>query len=235
MRQVQDYLRVSSTLALLTAVVLPLAGACTSAGRQATSSAMPAPSSARPAGHAGWKLSWGHAVRIPGIDAASSLACLSAGNCLAGGSTSGGARVVSERNGRWGKATALPGRRTEGIASVSCASAGNCAAGGTYTDGHGMYQVFVVSERNGRWGVAVQVPGTANLDARHHPALSSVSCPAAGFCEAGGYYTVAGDSHAFVAAVGASGHKRPGRSGWLSPACRPVPGPCRGSPAGRRS
>jgi hypothetical protein len=301
---------------------------------------------------------------VHGIGAVNSLACLSAGNCLAGGSTSGGGRVVSERNGRWGKATALPGRRTEGIASVSCASAGNCAAvayyqgnhftfhalaaaerhgrwhtgvdvlrasgldvyyawnaevwcarhgtctvrgffednparhdhmfivsersgrwgratvvpgtvggmrgavnalwcdgagnclaggyyggalgngralaatlrhgrwspgvdllrtsglypaghswvssvscssigncaaGGTYTDGHDMYHLFVASERNGRWGAAVQIPGTANLDARHHPALSSVSCPAAGFCEAGGQYTVAGDSHAFVA------------------------------------
>jgi len=157
---------------------------------------------------------WGRAAVVPGTvggihGEVNAMWCDGAGNCLAGGYYGGGpgdgrALTATLRHGRWLAGVDL--LRNSGLAptghswvsSVSCWSIGNCAAGGTYTDSHGMYQVFVSSERNGRWAAAVQVPGTANLDARHHPALSSVSCPAAGFCEAGGHYTVAGDSHAFM-------------------------------------
>jgi hypothetical protein len=58
--------------------------------------------------------------------------------------------VVSETNGRWGRAIALPGLEAlntggnAGVLSVSCASPGNCAAGGFDGDGQG----FVVSEKN---------------------------------------------------------------------------------------
>jgi hypothetical protein len=86
-----------------------------------------------------------------------SVSCASAGNCGAGGdyTDASGAQafVVSEVNGRWGKAEEVPGTaalNTNGnaaIASVSCASAGNCGAGGHYQDGFGGgVQAFVVSE-----------------------------------------------------------------------------------------
>ena len=108
---------------------------------------------------------WRNATEVPGSGAlnkgghavVNSVSCASAGNCAAGGSYLGGsghteAFVVSERNGVWGKAIAVPGLNalnTGGNAqvnSVSCGSAGNCAAGGIYRDGSGNPQAFVVSQ-----------------------------------------------------------------------------------------
>jgi hypothetical protein len=58
-----------------------------------------------------------------------------------------------------------------------------------------------VDEKHGAWGAARTVPGTGALNAGGMAALSSVACPAAGACYAGGYYT---DGHGvrrgFVAA-----------------------------------
>jgi len=79
-----------------------------------------------------------------------SVSCASAGNCAADGYyTDAGypadrgsqGFVADERNGRWGKATEVPGLETlnktadASLFSVSCGSAGNCAAGGYYTNG----------------------------------------------------------------------------------------------------
>ena len=108
---------------------------------------------------------WGRAVQVPGLGALNkggdaavvSVSCASPGNCAAGGYyTAGDARqpgfVVSEKNGRWGKAVEVPGlaaRNTGGDASVgtvSCALAGSCAAAGSYTGRRGRSQGFVVSQ-----------------------------------------------------------------------------------------
>ena len=109
---------------------------------------------------------WGKAKEVPGtaaLDAGGSaivhsVSCASAGNCSAGGDYTDGsghvqAFVVSQVNGRWGKAKEVPGTATPSagfavITSVSCASAGNCSAGGDYTQkaGKQRMQAFVVSE-----------------------------------------------------------------------------------------
>jgi myo-inositol catabolism protein IolC len=111
--------------------------------------------------------------------------------------------VASERNGRWGKAIEVPGSAALNVGgfaqvvSVSCASAGNCAAGGSYTDGTNHGHAFVASERNGRWGRAKEVPGSG---VGGFAEVSSVSCPSAGNCAAGGLYLDgAGHGQAFVA------------------------------------
>jgi hypothetical protein len=135
--------------------------------------------------------------------------CDSAGNCVAGGVYSDRqgrqqAFVANERKARW--AAAVDVLRTSGlnaaqawVTSVSCASAGNCAAGGSYEDGHGHSLVFVASERDARWGTAIEVPGTAQLNAGGYPQVSSVSCPSAGNCAAGGWYLdSSGNRHAFT-------------------------------------
>ncbi|SPF55681.1 hypothetical protein SBA4_7290001 [Candidatus Sulfopaludibacter sp. SbA4] len=102
--------------------------------------------------------------------------------------------MASERNGRWGKAIAVPGLaalntgRDAAVWSVSCASAGNCAAGGYYTGRHQNTQGFVAVERNGRWGTAIVVPGLAALNTGGFAAVSSLSCPSPGNCAAGGFY-----------------------------------------------
>jgi hypothetical protein len=115
---------------------------------------------------------------------------------LAGYDTAGGAP--------WGDAIEVPGSaalNTGGVAevtSVSCPSAGNCAAGGQYHLSSG-YQAFVADEVNGTWGDAIEVPGTAALNAGVVAGVTSVSCPSAGNCAAGGQYTdSSGSRQAFV-------------------------------------
>jgi hypothetical protein len=170
---------------------------------------------------------WGKAVEVPGLRALNkgrnadvvSVSCTSAGNCVAGGYygrnstdpylvTSGNGFVISERNGRWGQATEVPGLAAlnkDGnaeVSSVSCASPGNCAAGGNYQDGSGRHQGFVASERNGRWGQAVEVPGLGALNQGGllFAGVTSVSCVSPGNCAAGGsYYSdTVGHQQAFV-------------------------------------
>jgi hypothetical protein len=127
-----------------------------------------------------------------------------AGLALAGAVAVCGQPAAVRAAGSWGKAIEVPGLgalNTSGAAdvvSVSCASAGNCAAGGQYGDRHGQ-QGFAASERRGRWGKAIEVPGSAALNADGRAAVNSVSCPSAGNCVAGGYYTEPGDyNQAFV-------------------------------------
>ncbi len=150
---------------------------------------------------------WGTAREVPGSAALNTggfavineVSCGSAGNCSAGGyykqiTAYEQAFLVSETNGTWGKAVEVPGTaalNTGGLAvtaSVSCASTGNCTAGGSYYGSSGL-QAFVISETNGNWGTAVDVPGVAALNQRGQAQLEVVSCPSAGNCGAGGYYT----------------------------------------------
>ncbi len=166
---------------------------------------------------------WGKAIEVPGLGALNkggeadvvSVSCASPGNCAAGGQyVDGDARhpgfVVSEKNGRWGKAVEVPGlgvlnegggvSDTAGVVSVSCGSPGNCAAGGDYQDGAGAGQGFVAVERNGVWGQAIEVPGLGALNKGGYADVSSVSCATAGNCAAGGdYQDGAGAGQGFVA------------------------------------
>ncbi len=153
---------------------------------------------------------WGAAIKVPGLGALNtggaayvfSVSCASADNCSAGGTYSynegSGASlgfVVSERNGRWGHATKVPGLAAlnrggdADVESVSCVSAGNCGADGNYNDGHDHEQGFVVSEKNGRWGQAIEMPGLGALNNGGLAIVLSVSCGSAGDCAAGGWYS----------------------------------------------
>jgi hypothetical protein len=157
---------------------------------------------------------WGKAEVAPGTAArnrggfagVTSVSCPSPGNCSAGGYFTGGsakqqAFVISQKDGTWSKMAEVPGTAAlnqGGVAqltSVSCASAGNCGAGGYYTVRSGRQQAFVVSETNGTWGTAEQVPGTAALNRGGVAQVSSVSCPAAGNCGAGGSYDPDNSGH----------------------------------------
>jgi len=158
---------------------------------------------------------WGRAIEVPGLGAlnkgghagVSEVSCSSAGNCAAGGWYWDQHRhvqgfVVSERNGRWGRAIELPGLgalNTGGFAqvsSVSCALPGHCAAGGFYRNRRGHGRAFVAVERYGRWRRAIDVPGLGALNTGGHGGgtarVSSVSCGSAGSCAAGGFYTDGG-------------------------------------------
>jgi hypothetical protein len=169
---------------------------------------------------------WGRAERVPGLAALtgseaaglSSLSCTSAGNCIAYGTydmvttLEQGlihelAFVVSEKDGKWGTASAVPGLAAldmggmAAIESLSCGSAGNCSAGGFYNSFKGSGQAFLVTEKHGTWGRARQVPGLSRLAQSPVPNanVSSVSCGSAGNCSAGGSYgDLKGSGQAFV-------------------------------------
>jgi hypothetical protein len=171
--------------------------------------AQPGPAGAAPA--TGGPTQWGSAQEIPGTSAlnrggdafVTSMACGSAGNCVAGGSYGdvpghnfglSQAFVADEVNGRWRIAIEVPGTAAlnrghyASVNSVSCPSAGNCAMGGYYHDRYHDSQAFVANEVNGRWHAAIEVPGTAALNLGHDAVVSSVSCGAPGECTAGGSY-----------------------------------------------
>jgi hypothetical protein len=163
---------------------------------------------------------WGRAIEVPGsagLDVAGggdigAMSCARPGDCTAGGEygVSGfsegatQALVVTERNGRWGRAIEVPGSGRlnylgQGdLESVSCAAPGDCSAGGYYVDGNDNYQAFVVTQRHGRWRKAIEVPGTARLNVGGSAEIDSVSCTGVGDCSAGGDYTSALNQQAFV-------------------------------------
>jgi hypothetical protein len=89
-----------------------------------------------------------------------SLACRSAGNCVAVGTYNPSASrlrplLVTERNGHWAKGTEAPlpkgaGRSSNGsLSSVSCSSAGACVAVGNYTRTAGYQRGLIVTIRRG--------------------------------------------------------------------------------------
>ena len=127
------------------------------------------------------------------------MSCASAGNCAVGGEyTHHHAQqvyVAAEKNGRWAKATGVPGLPGlngggyAGVLTVSCTSAGNCAAGGHTTDPDSQdFYGFVAAEKSGAWGKAKALPGGGE-----DGYVDGISCDSAGNCLAGGadamYYT----------------------------------------------
>jgi hypothetical protein len=176
---------------------------------------------------------WGTAVEVPGTAALNqggnalitSVSCAWVGDCSVGGSYKDGsghtqAFVVSQVNGTWGTAVEVPGtaalnQGNGALISVSCSWAGDCGAGGLYKDGSGHFQAYVVNQVNGAWGTAVEVPGTAAFNQGAVAETESVSCGAAGYCSAGGYYTDgSGHFQAFLVDRGLAGETA--RRGALS-------------------
>ncbi|MGD0701480.1 MAG: Ig-like domain-containing protein [Trebonia sp.] len=132
------------------------------------------------------------------------VSCASAGNCAAAGqyfryvapNASTQAFEATEKNGAWSSAAEIPGTASlnvDGVAvatSVSCApSAGplNCGLGGRYQDKNGHAQAFVDLLKKGVWQQASAIATAHNLGG--YAQVSTVSCPSAGNCAAGGYYS----------------------------------------------
>jgi hypothetical protein len=158
--------------------------------------------------HGGTIGSWGKAIEVPGLAAlntggdasVTTISCPWAGNCTAAGDYSdrhddlNQGFVVDERNGRWGKAIAVPGlvALNKGeyaeVNEVACGSAGNCAVGGFYS-GPRSQQGFLAVEQHGHWGKAIDVPGLVALNKTKNAEVDYVSCGSAGNCLAGGFYS----------------------------------------------
>jgi hypothetical protein len=143
-----------------------------------------------------------------GLVAVATLAAGSPAQASAAAGTHAAAARAAASGGTWGTAEEVPGVGALAVdgssyaLSVSCGAPGSCSAGGYYTtfvNEPGPVGAFVVSETGGTWGNAEEVPGTAALNQGGYAVLNSVSCPSAGDCSAGGYYTNgSGDQEAFV-------------------------------------
>ena len=147
---------------------------------------------------------WGPVQVIPGINGqeseAGSVTCPAAGSCAADGFvfTGGGVQpfIVTETNGTWGTASAVPGvaglnaGQNAGATSISCATATSCAASGSYTDAHGDFPSWLSSTNGqGAWNSAMSEPGTRGgllLEIGAPPQIT-VSCGAPGSCGAAGW------------------------------------------------
>jgi hypothetical protein len=156
---------------------------------------------------------WQPALEVPGLaalttdgsdpvagSALTSVTCVSAGNCAAGGQYEIGNTnpqaiepfVVSEVNGTWRSAAEVPGiealsSRSYADAStifMTCPSAGNCTAAGYYQVDDpdycdlGCSGTFLVNETHGTWQQATVNPGLTYI--------LWLTCPAAGDCVAAG-------------------------------------------------
>jgi cytochrome c551/c552 len=132
-----------------------------------------------------------------------SVACTSAGNCVAVGSYSDATRsnqamLATETDGAWGQASELEmptGADTTAedqhakLSSVACTSPGNCVAVGSYSDAARNNQSMVAAETDGVWGQASEIAVPAGANASQTAGLDSVACTSPGNCVAAGSYT----------------------------------------------
>jgi hypothetical protein len=136
--------------------------------------------------------SWGSAFQIPGVGLnnlntteVDSVSCFGPGDCAAGGSATYGPFVVSEIDGKWGRAREPLIKHDSNphgigyVAGVSCAGPESCSAAGS--DGGSNPQVFIVNEVHGVWQPADPVPGVAGGGW-----LYAIDCAAPEECSAGG-------------------------------------------------
>lgn len=132
----------------------------------------------------------------PATGALSSVSCTSASFCLALGSASGAERWDGHR---WSEVSAPdpynPSQRT-GLASVSCISATSCVAVGA--TGPGTAAHTLVASWDGSGWKTVSSPNPAGSLSS---TLTTVSCSAATWCTAVGYYFPAGSQHNFTDAL----------------------------------
>lgn len=185
---------------------LGLALACGSAGDCVLAATAPAGHGARTVmvarlAHGTWSKS----QAVPGLAAlhpgdwsqVAALACGRPGWCALAGQSEkpgdfgrGQPFVVSEHNGTWSKAQAVPGLAAltrgwaAGVAVISCDTKDTCTAAGDYRDHAARNdEPYVVTDRAGRWSQARPMAGTASLGASY---ISALSCSQPGDCSAAG-------------------------------------------------
>jgi hypothetical protein len=128
-----------------------------------------------------------------------SIACTSAGNCVAVGSYDdvsghGQAMEATETSGVWApsvEVTPPSGAGTNPLASlnaVSCTSFNNCAGAGTYTTTAGASEAMTVKESSGTWAQAAKLTAPANASGDPAAVLKGLACTSLGFCVAVGSY-----------------------------------------------
>ena len=142
-------------------------------------------------------------------EAANSISCPAAGNCVAVGAYDPPATYIGllevESNGAWSAITApLPSDaattgRFDYLDQVSCSSVGNCVAVGYYNAAADPthYLPWIIVETNGQW-TTLDAPLPADAIGGNQDELYSVSCPSNGNCTAVGYYNNATGAQALI-------------------------------------
>ncbi len=162
------------------------------------------------------------------------VTCTSAGACVAVGiytDTSGDVQGLIETlaGGTWTATTApltglTPASRTTttvNLVGVSCPAAGSCVAVGSYVDASGVTHGLIETLSAGTWTATIApVTGLSPAAGATLPnagqTLLTVSCPVAGTCVAGGYYTdTSGNVQGLIEALAA---------GTWTPTTAPVTG-----------
>jgi hypothetical protein len=195
----------------LKSVVCTSAGNCVAAGNYLDTSSRREPMVATQSAGGAWQASEltlpANATTTASVQNSflDSVACASAGNCVAVGSyrdTTGSTQALvatQSAGGAWqaselpepANATTTTGDQDANLDSVACASAGNCAAGGLYEDTTGSDQALVATQSaGGAWQASeLSLPANANTTAAVQVAnVNSVVCASAGYCAAVGFY-----------------------------------------------
>ncbi|HUZ42640.1 MAG TPA: fibronectin type III domain-containing protein [Acidimicrobiales bacterium] len=140
----------------------------------------------------------GAALNVGGYALVNGISCPSAGSCTAVGNYTDASGtehsfVVSQTNGTWGFPTELPDFTTlssqdaSAISAVSCTSATQCVGVGTYlVNSTSIAQPITYSETNGVWATPAEAPGAASINPIGIALVTSLDCPSATTCVAGG-------------------------------------------------
>jgi hypothetical protein len=149
---------------------------------------------------------WGTAEAVPGRPATggnygiTAISCPGTGDCVAAGNDNNGSYTITQQGSGWSKAAAVSGLGR--VEALSCPAVGRCVAGGATSFGYYGGFAATATERGGTWGKAVLVPGAKAFTYKGKHATSSeiqgLSCPAAGYCVAGGdFFVSVNDSTAY--------------------------------------
>ena len=154
---------------------------------------------------------WGTAGAVPGIAALfprgdrqlAAVSCPAPGDCVAAGNTFAGGFALRLSGGAWSTAVTIAGLGE--LDALSCPAAGACVAAGSTSFGYGGFAA-TAAQSAGVWGKAVMLPGAKAYTHKGKKATSSgisdLSCPAVGYCVAGGQYAVSvSDSTAYFAGL----------------------------------
>jgi hypothetical protein len=148
---------------------------------------------------------WGAAEAVPGRPVTrgnygiTAISCPGAGDCVAAGNDNNGSYTITQQGSGWSKAAVVSGLGW--VEALSCPAVGRCVAGGATSFGYGGFAA-TTTERGGTWGKADLVPGAKAFTYKGKHATSSeiqgLSCPAAGYCVAGGdFFVSVNDSAAY--------------------------------------
>ena len=204
---------------LLTSLACPKLGECVAVGqfddKSGKTRAMAVTESARTWGRAFQLTLPKDAAGVP-LVSVQSVACSSAGNCVAVGSyrTKTLKTVpmsMTESRGSWGRGqhiTNAPANiaasASVGLTSIACARTGKCTAAGSYPLKGGGVAALIMTRSGTRWtaGTRIRLPAGAASGSSQIAQAKAIGCTATGFCAMGGTYRAASSVPAVMAATG---------------------------------